>query len=118
VGISFGLDRIYVLMEDFSLFQNDTMLYTKVLFMKHVDDESKYAYDMMQLLRKKGISAELFHEQAKMDKQFKYAEKKNIPFVAITGAREIDSKSVTVKDLRSGEQKTFSLENLSDFLFI
>jgi histidyl-tRNA synthetase len=117
-GISFGVDRIYDVMDELDLFPSDITDYTKVLFMNLGMEESKFAYKLLQSLRQKGIPAELFHEPAKMDKQFRYAEKKNIPFVVIIGSKEIESKAVTVKDLRSGEQKTVSLENLSDFLFI
>jgi histidyl-tRNA synthetase len=73
---------------------------------------------MLQAIRSKGIAAEIFHELAKFDKQFKYAEKKNIPFVVIIGTKELEENTCSVKDLRSGEQKSIRLENLSDFLFI
>ncbi|HEV7621616.1 MAG TPA: histidine--tRNA ligase [Flavisolibacter sp.] len=118
VGISFGVDRIYNVMEELQLFPKTIEQGTRVLFLNLGVEESKVAYRLLQQLRNNGIAGEIFPESAKLDKQFKYAEKKNIPFVAITGARELDSKTVTVKDLRSGEQKTVSRENLSDFLFI
>ncbi|HEX2606279.1 MAG TPA: His/Gly/Thr/Pro-type tRNA ligase C-terminal domain-containing protein, partial [Flavisolibacter sp.] len=69
-------------------------------------------------IRQKGIPAELYHETAKLDKQFKYAERKNIPYIILIGSRELSEKTATVKDLRNGEQMPVAFEKLSDFLFI
>jgi len=91
---------------------------TKVLFFNLGEEESKMAYQLLQQLRSKGIASEIFHEQAKLDKQFKYAEKKNIPFAVIIGSKELEQNTCNIKDLRSGKQKNVSLETLSDFLFI
>ncbi len=63
-------------------------------------------------IRKSGIPAEIYHEPAKLDKQFKYAERKNIPYIIIIGSREIESNSCVVKNIRTGEQFTFSLDDL------
>jgi histidyl-tRNA synthetase len=117
-GISFGVDRIYDVMEELQLFPKAVEQGTKVLFFNLGEAESKKAYQMLQAIRSKGIAAEIFHELAKFDKQFKYAEKKNIPFVVIIGTKELEENTCSVKDLRSGEQKSIRLENLSDFLFI
>ena len=118
VGISFGVDRIYDVMEELKLFPQTVEQGTKVLFFNLGQEESKTAYELLQQMRSKGISAEIFHEAAKMDKQFKYAEKKNIPFVVIIGSKEIENNTCNIKDLRSGEQKIVSLETLQYFLFI
>src|SRR5579875_1489453 len=118
VGISFGVDRIYDVMEELKLFPQTVEQGTKVLFFNLGEEESKASYLLLQQLRKKGVASEIYHEAAKFDKQFKYAEKKNIPFIIILGSKELEQKSVQIKDLRSGEQKTVSFENLSDFLFI
>jgi len=118
VGISFGVDRIYDVLEELKLFPQTVEQGTKVLFFNLGAEESKTAYSFVQQFRKKGIVAEIYHEAVKFDKQFKYAEKKNIPFAVILGSKELDSKTVVVKDLRSGEQKSVSFENLSDFSFI
>jgi histidyl-tRNA synthetase len=72
----------------------------------------------MQLLRKQGVRCELYHEQAKMDKQFRYAEKKNIGFVVIIGSQEIQNNTGVVKNLKTGAQETVALANLSNKLFI
>ena len=118
VGISFGVDRIYDVMEELKLFPETIAQGSKVLFFNLGEEESKTAYQLLQQLRKKGIASEIYHEPAKFDKQFKYAEKKNIPFIIILGSKELEQKSVQVKDLLSGEQKSIPFENLSDFLFI
>jgi histidyl-tRNA synthetase len=112
VGISFGVDRIYDVMEELNLFPETVEQGTKVLFFNLGEEESKTAYQMLQQLRSKGIASELFHEPAKLDKQFKYAEKKNIPFVIIVGSKEIENKTATVKNLKTGEQKTIGFDEL------
>lgn len=112
VGISFGVDRIYDVMEELTLFPETVEQGTKILFFNLGEEESKIAYQLLQQVRSQGISAEIFHEQAKMDKQFKYAEKKNIPFVAIIGTKEIESKAVALKNLATGEQRVLSFAEL------
>ena len=112
VGISFGVDRIYDVMEELNLFPTNVHTGTKVLFFNLGEAESKKAFELMQLLRNNGISAELFHEQAKFDKQFKYAEKKQIQFVVIIGAAELEAGTCNVKQLVTGKQETISNENL------
>ncbi|TMI65970.1 MAG: histidine--tRNA ligase [Bacteroidetes bacterium] len=118
VGISFGVDRIYDVMEELDLFPATIYIGTQVLFFNLGNEESKAAFALMQQLRSKGVSCELFHEQVKFDKQFKYAEKKNIPFVVILGSKELEAKSCSVKNLSTGEQLNISWEELtSDFSF-
>ena len=116
VGISFGVDRIYDVMEELNLFPKTVEQGTKVLFFNLGEEESKTAYQLLQELRSKGIASEIFHEQAKLDKQFKYAEKKNISFVAIIGTKEIETKTATIKNLKTGEQKSISFEELTDVI--
>ena len=118
VGISFGVDRIYDVMEELKLFPQTVEQGTKVLFFNMGEAESRVAYRLLQQLRQKGIASEIYHEPAKFDKQFKYAEKRKIPFILILGTKELEAKSCTIKDLRNGEQKSVSFDNLSDFLFI
>ncbi|HYO21523.1 MAG TPA: histidine--tRNA ligase [Flavisolibacter sp.] len=118
VGISFGVDRIYDVMEELNLFPAAVEQGTKVLFFNLGEEESKTAYQLLHELRKAGIPGEIFHEAQKFDKQFKYAEKKNIPFVVIVGSAEIAEKTAVVKDLRSGQQQKLSFDNLKQFLFI
>jgi histidyl-tRNA synthetase len=118
VGISFGVDRIYDVLEELNLFPEAIEQGTRVLFFNLGTEECREAFRLAAAVRKKGVAAEVFHETAKMDKQFKYAEKKNIPFAAILGTQELADKSCTLKDLRSGQQIRISLENLADFSFI
>jgi len=115
VGISFGVDRIYDVMEELKLFPQTVEQGTKVLFFNLGEGENQKAYQLLQQLRQQGIAAEIFHEQAKFDKQFKYAEKKNIPFVIIIGSKELQEKTCVVKDIRSGAQQTIAFENLAFF---
>ncbi|MFL5741769.1 MAG: histidine--tRNA ligase [Flavisolibacter sp.] len=118
VGISFGVDRIYDVMEELKCFPDTVEQGTKVLFFHLGDNESRTAYQLLQELRKKGIASEIFHETAKFDKQFKYAERKNIPYIIIIGSKELDERAAVVKDLRTGTQEIVPFENLPSFLFI
>jgi histidyl-tRNA synthetase len=93
VGISFGVDRIYDVMEELNLFPENLHIGTKALFFNMGESESQFAYKLMQPLRQEGISCELFHEPSKMDKQFKYADKKNIRFAVIIGSKEMEEKN-------------------------
>ena len=118
VGISFGVDRIYDVMEELNLFPVDIHIATQVLFFNLGSEESKAAFQLMQQLRNKGIRTELYHEPVKFDKQFKYAEKKNIPFALIIGSKELETKTCSIKDLRTGTQQTISWNELtSNFSF-
>jgi histidyl-tRNA synthetase len=118
VGISFGVDRIYDVMEELKLFPDTVEQGTKALFFNLGDEESRTALRLLQKLRSKGVASEIFHEPAKFDRQFKYAEKKNIPFAIIIGSKELEQKTAVVKDLRRGEQQSVSFENLCEFSFI
>ncbi|MBS1621629.1 MAG: histidine--tRNA ligase [Bacteroidetes bacterium] len=118
VGISFGVDRIYDVLEELHLFPEQLQISTQVLFFNLGDEESKSAFDLMQRLRQKNIRCELYHEKAKFDKQFKYAEKKNIPFIIIIGEEEIKNKKCKIKKLSTGDQQDLPWESLSEFSFI
>lgn len=112
VGISFGVDRIYDVLEELALFPETVAQGTKLLFFNLGEAESKQAFALMQQLREKGIATELFHEQAKMDKQFKYAEKKGIPYAIILGSKELEGGTCNVKDLRNGQQESIAFADL------
>lgn len=118
VGISFGVDRIYDVLEELKLFPEGVYTGTQVLFFNLGAAESSAAFTAMQSLRKQGVRCELYHEQAKMDKQFKYAEKKYIGFIVIIGSQEIQNSTGVVKNLKTGVQETVALANLSNKLFI
>ena len=117
VGISFGVDRIYDVMEDLKLFPENVESGTQVLFFNLGETESKIAFGLMQQLRNKNIRCEIFHEQTKFDKQFKYAEKKAINYAVIIGTKEMEEQTCMLKDLRTGEQKSLSFEELLNYLF-
>lgn len=106
VGISFGVDRIYDVMEELQLFPPDVHIGTQVLFFNLGEKESRYSFALMQQLRDKGIRCELYHENSKFDKQFKYAEKKNIPYAIINGEAEMMENKCKIKRLATGEQET------------
>lgn len=118
VGISFGLDRIYDVLEELKLFPEVLQVSTQVLFFNAGTDEAKLAFTSMQKLRDREVRAELYPEFSKFDKQFKYAEKKNIPFVVIIGSRELADNNCIIKDLRTSIQQTISLDNLDKYNFI
>ena len=117
VGISFGVDRIYDVMEELNLFPAYVHIGTQVLFFNLGEAESKAAFQLMQQLRKKGIRSELFHESSKFDKQFKYAEKKNIPYVIIIGEKEMQEQTCIIKTLATSKQESISTHNLLNFGF-
>jgi histidyl-tRNA synthetase len=116
VGISFGVDRIYDVLEELKLFPGNLQVSTKALFFNMGKEENNFAFGIMQKLRNSGLSCELYHEPTKINKQFSYAEKKNIPFVIIIGNKEMEEKNCAVKNLATGNQEIVSLEKLADYL--
>jgi histidyl-tRNA synthetase len=115
VGISFGVDRIYDVMSELNIFPEEIYKSTQVLFFNLGDEESKIAFKLMQKLRSIGISCELFYENVKLEKQFKYATKKNIPYVVIIGSDEITQNTCIVKDLLKSEQQTIPSDDLLSY---
>ena len=105
VGISFGVDRIYDVMEELKIFPEDIQKGTTVLFFNTGEEELKHIISIAQQLRNQGLASEIFHEASKFDKQFKYAEKKSIPYVAIIGSREIEQATCMLKNLSTGKQE-------------
>lgn len=117
VGISFGVDRIYDVMEELDLFPADVHIGTQVLFFNLGQEESKIAFGLMQQLRNRDIRCELYHDNVKFDKQFKYAEKKNIPYVVIIGSKELEQNACTIKNLLDGNQQTITQQELITYNF-
>lgn len=117
VGISFGVDRIYDVMEELNLFPPEVAGGTRVLFVNMGEAEAKAALGFAMELRKRGISAEIYPESVKLDKQFKYADKKNISFVAIIGEQELANQQCLIKDLASGEQRSIPFNDLPGYKF-
>lgn len=116
IGISFGLDRIYMVLEAMDLFPVHVMENTRVMFVNFGDVEAAYAMRALSDLRDAGISCELYPDAAKMGKQMAYADKRGIPFVVMAGSQEIHENNYTVKCLSDGEQKTVTLGELIDAL--
>ena len=109
IGISFGLDRIYLVMEELGLFPENAESTVKYLFANYGENEAVEALKIIAKLREKGISAELYPESAKLKKQFTYAEKKGIPNLVFFGEQEISDGNITVKNLENSEQETVSI---------
>jgi histidyl-tRNA synthetase len=116
VGISFGLDRIYLVVEELDLFPETVTVTTKALFINYGMQEAKYAMKAIYELRKQGIKVEMYPDVAKVNKQFGHADKRNIPFAVLVGNDEINSGKYALKNLSSGEQKLLTLEELTQEL--
>jgi len=116
VGISFGLDRIYLVLEELNLFPDTVTANTKVLFINFGEKEALYGLKAVQKLRDSGIAAELYPDAAKMKKQMNYANRREIPFVVLAGEEEMNNKVYGLKDMISGDQEKISLEAMIDKL--
>ncbi|GGB74736.1 histidine--tRNA ligase [Flavobacterium suaedae] len=116
VGISFGLDRIYLVLEELSLFPETVTEGTKVLFINFGDKEALYSMRAVKKFRELGIKAELYPDAAKMKKQFQHADRRNIPYTVVTGEQEMAEGKYTLKNMASGEQESVSLEELIERL--
>ena len=104
VGISFGLDRIYLVLEELDLFPETVSATTQVLFINFGTKEALYALQAIAKLRAEGISAELYPDEAKMGKQMGYADKRNIPYVVLAGESEMNEQQFTLKNMKLGDQ--------------
>lgn len=112
VGISFGADRIYDVMNELSLFPENIESTTQVMFVNFGPEEEKYCLPIVRKLRNAGVNAELFPESVKMKKQMSYANKKNIPYVVLVGSEEMKTGELTVKLMDKGEQKRLTADAL------
>ena len=116
VGISFGADRIYDVMNQLELYPQEAMHTTKVMFVNFGEKEAMRSLRIIGELRKAGISAELFPSNDKMKKQMGYANNKAIPFVAIIGEQEMTDGTVALKNMTTGEQQSVKAEELKNIL--
>jgi histidyl-tRNA synthetase len=116
VGVSFGAERIYDVMEELSLFPDDVEQDIRILFVTMDDESHKTAFDIVSTLRRSGIPCDLYPEPAKMKKQMSYANTRKVPLVGIIGESERLSGSVTLKNMVSGEQSVISRDKIIDFL--
>lgn len=112
VGISFGADRIYDVLDELNLFPESTGQTTKLLICCFDKEGEKFAFPILQKLRSQDINAELYPAGAKLKKQLDYANNKNIPYTIIIGSDEIESGLLTVKDMRSGAQEKMTVEQV------
>jgi histidyl-tRNA synthetase len=116
VGVSFGADRIYDVMNQLGLFPGETIAASRLLFANFGEKESIYCLSLLAKLRDAGIAAELYPDPVKLGKQLNYADSLKIPYVALVGENEIREQKITVKNLSNGEQRSYSLEALIEFL--
>lgn len=112
VGISFGLDRIYLVLEELGLFPETLSQNTRIIFINFGEAEAMYALKAIKQLREAGIAAELYPEAVKMKKQMNYANKRQIPFIALAGPEEMEGSMYTLKDMNTGEQQKFGITEL------
>ncbi len=112
VGISFGADRIYDVMEELKLFPTKLSQGTQLFFVNFGHKEEAYVLPLLQKAREKGIRAEIYPEAAKMKKQMKYADQKNIPYVVVVGEEEMKSGRLSFKNMQSGEQEKVNFNEL------
>jgi histidyl-tRNA synthetase len=117
VGISFGVDRIYDVLDELQLFPAEIQINKTVLFFNLGVEESTACLKLMQQLRAHNIACELYHENAKMDKQFKYAEKKQCTYIVIIGSKELTDKTCTIKNIITGTQQAIGFGELTTFAF-
>lgn len=116
VGISFGADRIYDVLNALDLYPKDTICPTKVLFINFGEQETMYCLPCIAKCRKAGIRTEIYPDSVKMKKQMSYANAKHIPFVALAGENEIKEGKITLKNMETGEQQLFPLEDIAKVL--
>ena len=116
VGISFGLDRIYLVLEELNLFPTDQTQSTKVLFINFGASESLYSLKAITALRSKSIATELYPDAVKLKKQMMYCNKREIPFVVMVGEAEMEQNKYLLKNMSSGDQQLLSLEELIKFV--
>ncbi len=116
VGISFGADRIYDVLQGLEKFPKDAIESTKILFSNMGDAEVKYSLPVIAELRAEGINCEIYPDNTKLKKQFDYATKKGIPYFAIVGEEEISEGAVNVKNLETGEQTKLEIAAIAGFL--
>ncbi len=115
VGISFGADRIYDCLEELDLFPDDIKTATNVLFINFGEKESEKCLELAKDLRSANISCEVYPDSSKMQKQMKYANNRNIPFVCLLGENEISNNTIVIKNMLSGEQTTINQHELCQY---
>lgn len=115
VGISFGADRIFDVMNQLNLFPQENLTSTQVLFVNFGAKEEAFCLPLLQALRRRGINTEIYPEPAKMKKQMIYADKKGIPYVAMVGENEMENRVVTLKNMNTGNQETLEIDRMEQW---
>lgn len=116
VGISFGADRIFDVLNQLDLYPKEAINTTKLLFVNFGEKEADFCLEVLKQVREAGISAEIYPESVKMKKQMSYANAKQIPFVALVGETEMQEQKVTLKNMESGDQSMLSIDQLIETL--
>jgi histidyl-tRNA synthetase len=116
VGISFGLDRIYLVLEELNLFPESLEKSLDVLCLNFGEKESLAALKLTTELRKAGIKSDVYPSNAKIQKQFKYANNRKVPYVILMGAEELSNRTFVAKNMETGEQKTFKINEVDSFV--
>ena len=117
VGISFGADRIFDVLNQLNLYPVDSVQSTQVMFVNFGEKEEEYILPILHQLRKNSIKAELYPEAAKMKKQMSYADNNKIPYVILVGENEMNSGLLTIKNMKTGEQSSVEISQIKDFIF-
>ncbi len=112
VGFSFGVDRIYDVMQELGLFPENANITTELMIVNFDEESQRHALPILSQLRSKGIKSEIYPEHSKLKKQMNYADKKGIPYVLMLGSEEIRTGQYTIKNMRTGEQSSFDLEGV------
>ena len=112
VGISFGADRIYDVLNTLDLYPKEAVNTTQVLFVNFGENEQAYCLPLIRQCREEGIRAEIYPDKAKMKKQMSYANAKNIPFVVIVGENEMQEGKMMLKNMETGEQRLVTIDEL------
>lgn len=116
VGISFGADRIFDVLNQLDLYPKESINGTKVLFTNFGENEMRYSLPLLKQLRDAGINSEIFPDSSKLKKQMNYANNKAIPFVVIVGENEMNENKVTLKNMVTGEQKMIETDRIIENL--
>ena len=112
VGISFGADRIYDVLNQLDLYPKESVNATQLLFINFGEKETAYCLPYIYKVREEGIRAEMYPDASKMKKQMSYANAKQIPFVALAGENEMNAGKLTLKNMETGEQQMLTIEEL------
>ena len=116
VGISFGLDRIYLVLEELNEFPTNLEQHLDILCLNFGEKESQTALHLASFFREHGLRVDVYPTATKVQKQFKYADKRNVPYVLLLGQKELEENNFIVKNMETGNQTSFSIENPSEFI--